>query len=128
MLPPGVIRPAGGIGRIKQPAPLALGLEGGGVDGGLHDGHKIARVDLQHLVHALGGKGDAAAHRHAAAHIAMPGAARGHGNLMRLRKSENLGDRLGGTRQRHGVRPMRGEPFVAGVLGQLGGLERDFGR
>src|ERR1035437_3685754 len=65
-----VVRAAGGIGRIKQSAPLDPVLKLFGVYARLDDGHEIGGVNLLDAVHAFKRKHDAAAHGHAAANVA----------------------------------------------------------
>ena len=48
------------------------------------------------------------------------------GILCSCAKRKDLGDGLGGAGQGDGVGLLRGKPFVAGVLGERGGLERNF--
>ena len=69
---------------------------------------------------------DAAAHRHAAADVAVARAARRDGNLVLVRKPQNRGDAFGGAGQGDGVGLVRGEPFVAGVFCERGGFKKNF--
>src|SRR5208283_712202 len=73
-----VVRAAGGVGRIKEAAPLDPVLKMFGVHARLDDGDEIGGVDVLDAVHAFKRKHDAAAHGHAAANVAMARAARGH--------------------------------------------------
>ena len=105
-----------GIGRIKKPALFHGVLKLGGVDGGLDDGDEIGGIDFQNFVHPLRRERDAAAHRHAAADVAVARAARRDGNFILIREPQNLGNGFGGAGQGDGVGLVRGEPFVAGVF------------
>jgi hypothetical protein len=56
----------------------------------------------------------------------VTGAARGHWDLVAMGKLEQAGDGRGGAGQGDGFGDMGGEPFVARVTGQDGGLQQDF--
>jgi hypothetical protein len=47
---------------------------------------------------------------------------------MLIRKVQNRRDGLGGAGQGDGIRLMRGEPFVTGVLGERAGRQDNFTR
>ena len=94
----------------------------------LDDGDEIGGVDFLDAVHAFQRKHDAAVHGHAAADVAVAGAARSHGNSMTIGKAEQGGDGLGGAGQGDGIGLVRGKPFVAGVMGQGLRIKKDFAR
>ena len=117
MLPPmSVVRAAGGVGRIEQTALLDGLLELRRVHAGLDHGDEVGGVDLLDAVHARQRKHDAAAHRHAAAHVAVARAARGDRDAVAVGEAQGGRDRLRAAGQDDGVRQVRGEPFVAGMV------------
>ena len=129
MLPPiDIVGAAGRVGRIEQALLLDRLLQLLGVDAGLDDGDEVGGVDFLDAVHALQRKHDAAVHGHAAADVAVAGAARRDRNAVAVGEAQDGGDGLGAARQGDGVGPVRGEPFVAGMFGQDGGCETDFAR
>ena len=123
-----IIRAAGGVRRIKEAALLNRFLQMLRVHARLDDGDEIAGVDFPDAVHAFEREDDAAAHRHAAADVAMSGAARGDGQAMLICKTQNRRNGPGGAGQGDGVRLVRGEPFVTGVTGERGGCQDNFPR
>ena len=76
-----IVRAAGGVGRVKQAAPLDGFLKISGVHARLDDGDEIGGVDFPDAVHPFERKHDAAVHGHATADVTVAGAARSHGNL-----------------------------------------------
>ena len=110
---------AGRIGRIKKPLRAGGGLEASGDDARLDHGDEIVSADLLDAVHAHRGKDDPPLHGHAAADVAVAGAAGGHGDAFAGRDLHHGGDGGGRTPEDNRIRPGAGEPLVAG-----GGLER----
>ena len=106
---------AGRVGRIIQPLGLGGVLQLGRNDAGLNDGNEVAPADFADALHLGQTQRDAAAHRHAAANVAEPGAARGHRDAMPVGKLENLRNHLGAAGEGHRVGRVCGEPLVAGV-------------
>ena len=109
------VRSARRVGRIIQPLGLGGVLQLRRDDAGLNHGDKVARADFADALHLGQTQRDAAVHRHAAANVAEPGAARGHRDAMPVGKLENLRNRLGAAREGHRVGRVCGKPFVAGV-------------
>ena len=123
-----IVRAAGGVGRIKQAALFNGFLKFLRDDARLHDGDKISGVDFLDPVHAFQRKHDAAMHGHAAADIAVAGAARGDGNFVLIGKAQNGGNGFGGAGQGDGVGLLGGEPFVAGIFRQSIAVPKRFRR
>ncbi len=121
-----IFRAARRIGRVKQLPFFHLRLEVCSDDGGLHDGDEISLINLQNPIHPLRGKGDAAPNRNATSHVAMAGAAGGHGNFMLVGEFQDFGNRLNRAGQGNGIGLMRGEPFVPGVIGEFNRFKGDF--
>src|SRR5882724_12636121 len=77
-----IVRAAGRVGRIKEPAALAPFLKSRCDHGWLNDGDKIAHIDFQNAIHALGRKDNAAANGNAAADVAVTRATRRDGDFI----------------------------------------------
>ena len=86
----------------------------------LHHGHAVSDVDFLDPVHACQRERDATLQRHASAHIADTGPARGDGDLALRGESEQRTDLLCASGKHDCLRGVGREPFVGAVDGQHG--------
>ena len=85
-----LILPARRVRRIEQSPFFNFVCKALGVHSRLNDRDKIAGVDFADPVHPRQRNDNTAADGHATADVAVSGAARGHGNVMAMGKSQKL--------------------------------------
>ena len=112
----GAIRAAGGIGGVKQSAFFDCFLQGLREDAGLNHRDEIIGVDFLDAIHVHQAKGNAAMQRHATANITKARAAGRDGKAMLIGEAQQGGNALCAARQGHGIRQVRGKPFVTRKL------------
>ena len=109
------VRAVSRVGRIIQPIVLDSVLQLGRDDPRLNHGDEVTPADFPDALHPGQTECDTAMHRHAAADVALPRAARGHRDAVPIGELENLRDRLGAAREGHRVGRVGGKPFVASM-------------
>ena len=117
---------AGRIWWIIQSFSFNCGLKIFGDHTWLHHRDKIGRVDFLDAIHSSQRKHNAAAHRHAPAHVTMAGSTRSHRDITRVGEAKERRDGFRAARLCDRIWFVGGEPFVAGMFGQNRWLKADF--